>query len=96
MPSSATKTVSTKVGTVESDKRSKTRTVVVASKTMHPKYGKFVSHRTTLQIHDEHNESHIGDTVEVMQCRPMSKTKRWKLVRVVEKSQRVDLVTSQV
>ncbi|MCC6321425.1 MAG: 30S ribosomal protein S17 [Phycisphaerales bacterium] len=96
MPTTATKTTSTKVGTVESDKRSKTRTVVVASKAMHPKYGKYVSRRTVLQVHDEANESHLGDTVEVVQCRPLSKTKRWKLVRIVEKSQRVELVTTQV
>ncbi len=85
----------TKIGTVESDKRSKTRTVVVAYKSKHPKYGKYVSRRTVLQVHDEANDSKLGDTVEVTQCRPMSKTKRWKLVRVVERSQRVELVTTQ-
>ena len=96
MPTTEAKATSTKTGTVESDKRSKTRTVVVASKAKHPKYGKYVSRRTVLQVHDENNESRVGDTVEVTQCRPMSKTKRWTLVRVVEKSQRVELVTSQV
>lgn len=85
----------TKIGTVESDKRSKSRTVVVSYKAPHPKYGKFVSQRTVLQVHDENNESRLGDTVEVTQCRPMSKTKRWKLVRIVERSQRVELVTTQ-
>jgi small subunit ribosomal protein S17 len=86
----------TKIGTVESDKRSKTRTVVVSYKAPHPKYGKFVSRRTVLQVHDEGNDSRLGDTVEVTQCRPISRTKRWKLVRVVERSQRVELVTTQV
>ena len=86
----------TKIGTVESDKRSKSRTVVIAYKTPHAKYGKYVSKRSVLQVHDETNESKVGDTVEVTQCRPISRTKRWKLVRVVERSQRVDLVTTQV
>lgn len=86
----------TKIGTVESDKRDKSRTVVCSYKAKHPKYGKFVSRRTVLQVHDENNESHVGDTVEVVQCRPMSKTKKWKLVRIVEKSQRVELVATQV
>lgn len=82
----------TRTGTVESDKRNKTRKVVVSFKTMHPKYGKFVSRRTILHVHDENNESKLGDTVEVAQCRPVSKTKRWKLVRIVERGNRVELV----
>ena len=86
----------TKIGTVESDKRSKTRTVVVAYKSKHPKYGKYVSRRTVLQVHDPENLSHLGDKVEVTQCRPISRTKRWVLVRIVEKSQRVELVATQV
>jgi small subunit ribosomal protein S17 len=96
MTTTDTKHRATKIGTVESDKRSKTRTVVVSYKAPHPKYGKFVSRRTVLQVHDETNDSRLGDTVEVTQCRPISKTKRWKLVRVIERSQRVELVTSQV
>src|SRR5437870_3515227 len=91
---SGPKAVATKVGTVESDKRSKSRTVVVNYKTMHPKYGKFVSGRTVLQVHDEANESKLGDTVEVKPCRPMSKTKKWTLVRVVERGSRVELITT--
>lgn len=83
----------TRVGVVESDKRSKTRKVVVSFKSMHPKYGKFVSKRTILHVHDEQNESKLGDTVEVAECRPVSKTKRWKLVRVVVKGNRVELVS---
>ncbi|HMN39350.1 MAG TPA: 30S ribosomal protein S17 [Phycisphaerales bacterium] len=80
------------VGTVESDKRSKSRTVVVRYKAMHPKYGKFVSRKTVLQVHDEANDSKTGDTVEVKPCRPMSRTKHWTLVRVVQKGDLVDLV----
>lgn len=81
-----TKQLATKIGIVESDKRAKSRTVVVRFKSMHPKYGKYVSRKTVLQVHDENNESHLGDRVEVCQCRPMSKTKRWTLVRIVEKA----------
>lgn len=88
------KPITTMVGTVESDKRARSRTVVVASKTMHPKYGKFVARRTTLQVHDEANESKLGDTVEVKPCRPMSRTKHWTLVRIVERGSRVELVTT--
>lgn len=84
--------VATKIGVVESDKRAKSRTVVLKFKTMHPKYGKYVSGKTVLQVHDENNESHLGDTVEVKPCRPRSKTKHWELLRVVEKSQRVELI----
>ncbi len=82
----------TMTGTVESDKRAKSRTVVVNYKTMHPKYGKFVSRKTVLQVHDEANDSKLGDTVEVKPCRPMSRTKHWTLVRVVQRGNRVELV----
>lgn len=75
----------TKIGTVESDARSKTRKVVVRFVAKHPKYGKFIRRRTVLHVHDEHNESHTGDVVEVAQCRPLSKTKCWRLVRIVER-----------
>ncbi len=74
-----------KTGTVESDKRDKTRKVVVRFVAKHPKYGKFIRRRTTLHVHDENNESRTGDVVEVAPCRPISKTKTWRLVRVVEK-----------
>lgn len=77
-----------KIGVVDSDKRDKTRRVVVAYKVKHPKYGKFVSKRTVLHVHDETNESRQGDKVEVVQCRPMSRTKRWRLLRVVERAVR--------
>jgi small subunit ribosomal protein S17 len=74
-----------KIGVVESDARDKSRKVSINYKTKHPKYGKFVSKRTVLHVHDETNESHIGDIVEIVQCRPISKTKNWKLSRIVEK-----------
>jgi small subunit ribosomal protein S17 len=71
------------VGVVESDKRSKTRTVVVNYQQRHAKYGKYLRKKTILQAHDEVNVSKAGDTVEVAPCRPISKTKTWKVVRVV-------------
>lgn len=74
---------STKIGTVTSDKRNKTRTVIVEFLKKHPKYGKYVKCLTRLNVHDENNVSHVGDRVEVVNCRPLSKTKSWRLVRVV-------------
>ena len=74
-----------KVGVVESDARDKSRKVVIHYKAKHPKYGKFVSKRTVLHVHDENNESHNGDIVEIAQCKPISKTKSWTLTRIVEK-----------
>lgn len=71
------------VGVVDSDKRDKTRTVVVKYQAPHPKYGKYVSHKTIIQAHDEKNESRLGDTVEIVPCRPMSKSKKWTLSRIV-------------
>lgn len=75
-----------RVGVVASDARDKTRKVVVAFKAKHPKYGKYVRKRSVLQVHDEANESRLGDTVEVEACRPMSKTKTWRLVRIVTRA----------
>ncbi|MFM7053053.1 MAG: 30S ribosomal protein S17 [Planctomycetota bacterium] len=75
-----------RIGVVESDKRSKTRKVVIAYSGKHPKYGKYVKKRSVLQVHDEKNESRLGDRVEVAECRPISKTKSWVLVRVVERA----------
>lgn len=82
------KATGTQIGVVESAKTDKTRKVVVSYRAKHPKYGKFVSRRTVLAVHDEHNESALGDRVEIAQCRPMSKTKRWRLVRIVDKAPR--------
>jgi len=74
----------TRTGVVETDKRAKTRKVVVSYMAKHPKYGKYVRQRTVLHVHDEDNVSKVGDVVEVVQCRPLSKTKCWKLLRIVE------------
>ena len=76
----------TKTGVVTSDAADKTIRVVFDYSTKHPLYGKYVSRRTVLHVHDEQNEAQRGDRVEVMACRPLSKTKRWRLVRVLERS----------
>lgn len=72
-----------RIGMVESDSRDKTRKVSIAFSVMHPKYGKYMRRRTVLHVHDEKNVSKVGDRVEVAECRPISKTKSWTLVRVV-------------
>lgn len=74
------------LGVVTSDKREKSRTVAVQYQYKHPKYGKYLSRQATYQVHDESNESKVGDKVEIAPCRPMSKTKAFRLVRVVEKA----------
>ena len=75
-----------KVGVVESDARNKTRRVAIRYSTKHPKYGKYVKRRTVLHVHDEGNVSKLGDMVEVAECRPISKTKSWILVRVLKEA----------
>jgi small subunit ribosomal protein S17 len=75
----------TKLGVVSSNKMDKTITVKVERKVKHPLYGKFVKKSTKFHAHDEKNECSIGDTVKIMESRPLSKTKRWRLVEVVEK-----------
>jgi small subunit ribosomal protein S17 len=78
-------------GVVTGDKGSKTRRVEIPRLVRHAKYGKILRRRTVCHTHDEREESHLGDTVEITEARPRSKTKRWDLVRVVSKSQAVDL-----
>lgn len=73
-----------RVGIVESDKRDKTRKVSIGFTVKHPKYGKYLKKRTMLQVHDENNVSRTGDRVEIAECRPISRTKSWIVVRVVE------------
>lgn len=73
-----------RIGVVESDKRDRTRKVAINYSVKHPKYGKYIRRRTVLHVHDETNQSRLGDRVEVAECRPISKTKSWTLVRVVE------------
>jgi small subunit ribosomal protein S17 len=75
----------TKLGVVSSNRMDKTITVSVERKVKHPLYGKFVKKSTRFHAHDEKNECSIGDTVKIMESRPLSKTKRWRLVEVVEK-----------
>ncbi len=75
-----------KTGLVESDKGDKTRKVVINFLTKHPKYGKYLRRRTVIQVHDENNESHVGDRVEIAECRPISKTKSWILTKIVERA----------
>jgi small subunit ribosomal protein S17 len=75
----------TRIGVVTSNKMTKTITVAVERKVKHPIYGKFVKKTTKFHAHDEKNECSIGDLVKIMETRPLSKTKRWRLVEVVEK-----------
>jgi small subunit ribosomal protein S17 len=74
------------VGVVTSDKMNKTRRVEIPRLVKHQRYGKYIRRRTICHVHDESNESHVGDTVEIMETRPLSKTKHWRLVRVVAKT----------
>ena len=73
-------------GVVASDKGDKTIKVVVNYQTKHPKYGKYLKRRTVLHAHDEKNEAKEGDTVEIAECRPLSKTKHHRLIRIVERA----------
>jgi len=74
------------IGVVTSDKRSKTRRVEIPRLEKHPRYGKYIKRSTVCQVHDENNESHLGDTVEIVESRPFSKTKFWRLVRIFTKA----------
>jgi small subunit ribosomal protein S17 len=76
----------TRIGVVHSNKMDKTITVTVERKVKHPIYGKFVKKTTKFHAHDEKNECTIGDVVKIMESRPLSKTKRWRLVEVIEKA----------
>jgi small subunit ribosomal protein S17 len=76
----------TRTGIVTSDKMDKTITVAIERRVKHPIYGKFVKKTTKFHAHDEKNECGVGDTVKIMETRPLSKTKRWRLVEVVEKA----------
>ncbi len=78
-------------GVVTSDKAAKTRRVEIARRVKHPKYGKYINRKSVCYVHDENEESQLGDKVEIVETRPMSKLKRWELVRVLEKGQIIDL-----
>lgn len=75
-----------KVGRVASNKSEKTITVVVDYKVMHPVYGKFVKTTTKFMAHDDENTCNIGDLVRIMEMRPLSKKKRWRLVEIIERA----------
>ena len=75
-----------RIGKVVSDKMDKTIVVAVVDNVKHPLYNKIVKRTYTLKAHDENNECHIGDRVKVMETRPLSKDKRWRLVEIIEKA----------
>jgi small subunit ribosomal protein S17 len=75
-----------RVGLVVSDKMDKSIVIIVERKVKHPMYGKFVKKTTKFMAHDEKNESNIGDTVRIMETRPLSKNKCWRLVEIIERA----------
>ena len=83
------KVLRTQIGSVISDKMDKSVTVLIERKVKHPLYVKFVKKSTKLHVHDENNECSMGDTVQITECRPLSKTKSWTLVKIVEKASSV-------
>lgn len=80
------KVIRTRVGRVTSNKMDKSITVAIERRVKHPLYGKFITKTTKLHVHDEENQSHIGDRVEIRETRPISKTKSWTLVRVIDRA----------
>jgi small subunit ribosomal protein S17 len=75
-----------RIGVVVSDKMTKTITVLVNRKVKHPKYGKFVNKSTKYSVHDEKNDCNTGDLVKIMETRPISKNKCWRLVEIIERA----------
>jgi len=86
----------TETGVVTSDKMNKTRRVEIPRLFKHNRYGKYIRRRTICHVHDEQNDSHLGDTVEIMESRPLSKTKNWRLVRVVTRAQRAAPTAAEI
>jgi small subunit ribosomal protein S17 len=82
-PAAARRRRKTEIGVVTSDKMNKTRRVEIETLYPHPKYGKMLRRRTVCHAHDETNQSHLGDMVEIMETRPLSKLKRWRVVQIV-------------
>ena len=76
----------TRVGVVVSDKMDKTITIAVKYRVRHPLYGKIMNRTTKIKAHDENNECGIGDTVRIMETRPLSRDTRWRLVEIIEKA----------
>lgn len=77
--------VKTLTGVVISNSGDKSIRVAIDYKVKHPKYGKYMKRRTKLAVHDEHNQSGVGDVIEIAQCRPRSKNKSWRLLKILEK-----------
>ncbi|MGB3466222.1 MAG: 30S ribosomal protein S17 [Cyclobacteriaceae bacterium] len=75
-----------RIGQVVSDKMNKTVTVSVSRKMKHPIYGKFIAKSKKFTVHDENNDCGVGDTVKIMETRPLSKNKRWRLVEIIERA----------
>ena len=86
MPDSKAKTLTAAVVSKSGDK---SVTVAIDYKVKHPKYGKYMRRRTKLAVHDQHNQSSVGDVVEIAQCRPRSKRKSWRLLKIVQKVEQV-------
>jgi small subunit ribosomal protein S17 len=82
-------------GIVKSDKMDKTISVVVERLVRHPRYGKYVRRRSTFKAHDSHNEAKAGDLVEIEESRPLSKTKCWRLLRIVRRAQAQEIEAVQ-
>ena len=76
----------TRIGVVVSDKMDKTCVIQIKTRVRHPLYGKIMIQTSKLKVHDENNECGIGDTIKVMETRPLSKDKRWRLVEIIEKA----------
>ncbi len=76
----------TLTGVVVSNSGDKSVRVTIDFKVKHPKYGKYIKRRTKIGVHDKHNQSGVGDLVEIAECRPHSKTKSWRLVRIVQRA----------
>lgn len=83
------KTVRTETGRVVSDKMDKSVVVLIERKVKHPLYGKYIKRSTKLQAHDENNECHVGDVVQIQESRPISRNKSWRLVQVIEHARQV-------
>ena len=81
------------IGVVTSDKAAKTRRVEIERLVRHPRYSKVIRKKTVCHVHDEANESNTGDKVEIEESRPLSKLKRWRLIRVVEKNREIDVAS---
>ena len=76
----------TRIGVVVSDKMDKTIVVAIRTRVKHPLYGKIMNRTNKIKVHDEENQCGVGDTVKIMECRPLSKDKHWRLVEIIEKA----------